>query len=77
MCCCCCRSVIAERVGPVCASNDGYFLAAGGISGRIYIWDLLTGNLLNAVSYNKDNNKNPQQQKQQPQQQKQQQQQQQ
>eukprot|EP00271_Cylindrocystis_brebissonii_P006463 TRINITY_DN19255_c0_g1_i1.p1 TRINITY_DN19255_c0_g1~~TRINITY_DN19255_c0_g1_i1.p1 ORF type:complete len:559 (-),score=100.09 TRINITY_DN19255_c0_g1_i1:701-2377(-) len=35
-----------EAVGPLTASADGSFLAAGALSGRLYLWEVTTGTLL-------------------------------
>lgn len=47
----CFRSVVAEKMGPVCTSSDGSFCFSGGESGLIYVWDTRSGNILNAVCY--------------------------
>ncbi|CAI5740993.1 unnamed protein product [Hyaloperonospora brassicae] len=37
---------VAERMGPVTASSCGNFLFAGADSGKVYVWDVKTGELV-------------------------------
>lgn len=40
------RSQLLENVKPICISNDREYLAAGAASGKIYIWQVSTGELV-------------------------------
>lgn len=40
------RSFAVEKLAAVAATADGLYLAAGGASGTLYVWDLPTGRLL-------------------------------
>ncbi|CAI5710770.1 unnamed protein product [Peronospora destructor] len=37
---------VAEKMGPVTSSSCGNFLFAGGESGKVYVWDVKTGDLV-------------------------------
>lgn len=40
------RSGVAEKINCVTITSDGLFLVGGGLSGIIYVWDIVSGNLL-------------------------------
>ena len=40
------RFAAPEQLGPIVFSNDGIHIAAGGVSGSVYVWELCTGQLL-------------------------------
>ncbi len=40
------RSFAQERLTALAASGDGAYLAAGGASGALYVWEAATGQLL-------------------------------
>lgn len=42
------RSFTQERLTAVAASRDGAYLAGGGASGSLYLWELGSGRLLRA-----------------------------
>eukprot|EP00903_Cladosiphon_okamuranus_P009951 g9442.t1 len=37
-----------EKLGPLAVSGDGWLCAGGGVSGRIYLWEVASGTLLRA-----------------------------
>lgn len=37
---------VAEPMGPVASTSCGNFLFAGGVSGKVYVWDVKTGELV-------------------------------
>ncbi|KZV54574.1 protein ROOT INITIATION DEFECTIVE 3 [Dorcoceras hygrometricum] len=40
------RSILAEPVGPLVSNSEGTYIAGGGVSGDIYLWEVATGKLL-------------------------------
>ncbi|KAJ8327286.1 Pre-rRNA-processing protein ipi3 [Batrachochytrium dendrobatidis] len=40
------KSVIPEKLACVCISNSGRYCLGGGFSGRLYLWEIATGNML-------------------------------
>ena len=40
------KSPMSELIGPICTTKSGTFCFGGGTSGRIYVWDVSTGELL-------------------------------
>ncbi|KAH6559882.1 hypothetical protein BASA61_003146 [Batrachochytrium salamandrivorans] len=40
------KSVLPEKLSCLCISTSGRFCLAGGFSGRLYLWEIATGNLL-------------------------------
>ncbi|XP_073126614.1 protein ROOT INITIATION DEFECTIVE 3 [Henckelia pumila] len=40
------RSFPAEPIGPLVSNSEGTYIAGGGISGDIYVWEVATGKLL-------------------------------
>nr|KAJ3421937.1 Pre-rRNA-processing protein ipi3 [Polyrhizophydium stewartii] len=40
------KSIVPERLACIAVANSGRFCAAGGISGRLYLWELASGNLM-------------------------------
>ena len=43
------RCSTSERIGPLAVSKDGVFCCGGGASGRLYVWELGTGELLRVL----------------------------
>lgn len=39
------KSYPVEPIGPLACTSDGAYLAGGGVSGRIYFWEVSLGNL--------------------------------
>ncbi|CAM9903263.1 unnamed protein product, partial [Ectocarpus fasciculatus] len=37
-----------EKLGPLAVSGDGWLCAGGGVSGRVYLWEVSSGTLLRA-----------------------------
>ena len=44
------KCAMPEAIGPMCVSKSGIFCFAGGESGRIFVWDLATGQLLRTAN---------------------------
>ncbi|XP_073022121.1 protein ROOT INITIATION DEFECTIVE 3-like isoform X2 [Primulina eburnea] len=40
------RSILAEPIAPLVSNSEGTYIAGGGLSGDIYIWEIATGKLL-------------------------------
>ena len=38
------KSYPVEPIGPLACTSDGAYLAGGGVSGRIYFWEVSLGN---------------------------------
>lgn len=39
------KSYPVEPIGPLACTSDGAYLAGGGVSGRIYFWEVSLGDL--------------------------------
>ena len=43
------RCATPEKIGPIAVSHDGIFCVGGGASGRLYVWEIGTGELLRVL----------------------------
>ncbi|OZJ05442.1 hypothetical protein BZG36_01634 [Bifiguratus adelaidae] len=42
------KSTVPEKLSALCASNNGIYCAGGTFSGKIYVWEIASGNLVRA-----------------------------